>query len=105
MKIYANLGELIEAIKRDELPARLVSAGGAASTLGVTRNAVYDMCRRGSLPCWRAERVILIDADAVEGRVRAIARNLERAAARARARERMLERAQAQSEGDRYAVG
>jgi hypothetical protein len=105
MQIYANLDDLVEAIKRDELPSRLLSPGGAAAVLGVTRNAVYELCRRGVLPSWRAERFIFVDAVAVEDRAAAVARARKRAAARARARARMIERARVNSEGDQYAVG
>lgn len=68
MKVYKTLDDMVEAIKRDELPEHIISPGAAAAALGVTRQTVHDFCKRGTLPCWRAERVILIDGDAVQAR-------------------------------------
>lgn len=68
MKHFKTLDEMVEAIKRDELPQHIVSPGAAAAALDVTRQAIHDMCKRGTLPCWQAERVILIDGDAVQAR-------------------------------------
>lgn len=68
MKHFRTLDEMVEAIKRDELPQNIVSPGAAAAALDVTRQAIHDLCKRGTLPCWQAERVILIDGDAVQAR-------------------------------------
>lgn len=68
MKVYKTLDEMVEAIKRNELPQHIVSPGAAAAALDVTRQTIHDFCRRGTLPCWRAERVILIDGGAVQAR-------------------------------------
>lgn len=68
MKHFKTLDEMVEAIKRDELPRHIVSPGAACAVLGITRQSVHDLCKRGSLPCWYAERVILIDGDAVQAR-------------------------------------
>ena len=68
MKHFKTLDEMVEAIKRDELPKHIVSPGAAAAALDITRQGVHDLCKRGTLPCWYAERVILIDGDAVQAR-------------------------------------
>lgn len=68
MKHFKTLDEMVQAIKRDELPKHVISPGGAASALGITRQSVHDLCKRGTLPCWYAERVILIDGNAVKRR-------------------------------------
>lgn len=68
MKHFKTLDDLVEAIKRDELPAHIISPGAACAVLGITRQTVHDLCKRDKLPCWTAERVILIDGDAVQAR-------------------------------------
>lgn len=70
MKRFKTIDDLVEAIKRDQLPPHLISPGAAAATLGITRQSVHALCRRGVLPSWYAERVILIDEAAVESRAR-----------------------------------
>lgn len=66
MKTFKTLDQMIEAIKNDELPKHIISPGAAAAALGVSRQAIHERCKCGSLPCWYAERVILIDAKAVQ---------------------------------------
>lgn len=66
MKHFKTLDEMVKAIKRDELPKHVISPGAAAAVLGITRQGVHDHCKRGTLPCWYAERVILIDGNAVQ---------------------------------------
>jgi hypothetical protein len=68
MKRFKTLDQMVEAIKRDELPKHIISPGAAAAVLGITRQGIHDLCKRDSLPCWYAERVILIDGDAVQAR-------------------------------------
>lgn len=68
MKHFKTVDELAEAIKRDELPAHVISPGAAAAALGITRQAIHDLCKRDKLPCWAAERFILIDGAAVQAR-------------------------------------
>lgn len=68
MKHFKTLDDLVEAIKRDELPRHIISPGAACAVLGITRQGVHDLCKRDSLPCWGAERVVLIDGDAVQAR-------------------------------------
>jgi len=68
MKHYKRLDELVEAIKRDELPRHIISPGEACAVLGISRQTVHDLCKRDKLPCWSAERVVLIDGDAVQAR-------------------------------------
>ena len=66
MKRFKSLNAMVEAIKRNELPQNIVSPGYAAGILGITRQSMHDLCKRGTIPSWYAERVILIDADAVQ---------------------------------------
>jgi hypothetical protein len=66
MKRFKNLDEMVKAIKRDELPKHIVSPGDACAVLGISRQAMHELCKRGTIPAWYAERVILIDADAVQ---------------------------------------
>ena len=68
MKRFRTIADLIEAIKRGELPRNVISPGAAAAALGITRQGVRDLCVRDVLPAWYAERVILIDGDAVQAR-------------------------------------
>ena len=70
MKHFKTLDDMVQAIKRDELPKHVISPGAAAAALGITRQSVHDLCKRGTLPCWYAERVILIDGNAVKRRAR-----------------------------------
>ncbi len=68
MKRFRTVADLIEAIKRGELPRNVISPGAAAAVLGITRQGVRDLCVRDVLPAWYSERVILIDGDAVQAR-------------------------------------
>src|SRR3972149_12223499 len=68
MKHFKTINSMVQAIKRDELPKHVISPGAAAAALGITRQSVHELCKRGPLPAWYAERVILIDADAVQAR-------------------------------------
>ena len=67
MKTYKTLCELVEAMKSDEIPSDVVSPGGAAGMLGVTRQAINDRLHNGnSLEAWSAEGVILISGRSLE---------------------------------------
>lgn len=66
MKRFKSLNEMVEAIKRNELPKDIVSPGDASAVLGISRQAMHELCQRGTIPAWYAERVILIDAKAVK---------------------------------------
>lgn len=66
MKRFKNLDEMVEAIKRGDLPRHIVSPGDACAVLDISRQAMHELCKRGTIPAWYAERVILIDADAVQ---------------------------------------
>lgn len=68
MKHFKTLDDMVEAIKRNELPEHIISPGAACEVLGITRQTVHDLCKRDKLPCWTAERVILIDGEAVQAR-------------------------------------
>lgn len=66
MKRFKSLNAMVEAIKRDEIPKNVVSPGAACAVLGISRQSMHDLCKRGTIPAWCAERVILIDANAVQ---------------------------------------
>jgi len=66
MKRFKRLDDLVEAIKRNELPKHIVSPGDACAVIGISRQSMHDLCKRGTIPSWYAERVILIDGDAVQ---------------------------------------
>jgi hypothetical protein len=68
MKHFKKLDDLVEAIKRDEIPAHVVSPGAACAVLGISRQTLHDLLKRDKLPSWGAERVILVDAEAVQAR-------------------------------------
>jgi len=70
MKRFKTIKGMVEAMKRDEIPTDVVSPGAAAAALGISRQSVHELCHRGSLPSWYAERVILIDMKAVRARAR-----------------------------------
>jgi hypothetical protein len=70
MKRYRRVADLVAAIQRGEVPKNVISTGAAAAVLGVTRQAVTDLYKRGVLPAWGAERVVLIDGAAVQARVK-----------------------------------
>jgi hypothetical protein len=61
MEKFGTLKELVEAMKREEIPSDVVSPGAAADVLGITRSSVHSRLLRGSLRAWSAEGVILID--------------------------------------------
>jgi hypothetical protein len=69
MKRYRTLAAMLEAFKCGEIPRNVISPGAAAAVLGVTRQTVHDLCKRGVLPAWYAERVTLIDRRAVQARL------------------------------------
>ena len=68
MRHFKTLDELVEAIKLDEIPSNVVSPGHACAVLGITRQTLHDLLKRDKLPSWSSERVILVDADAVQAR-------------------------------------
>lgn len=70
MHKYRTVSEMVEAMKRDEIPAHVVSPGAAAAALGITRQSLHGLLKRDSLPAWGAEGMILVDADAVQARCR-----------------------------------
>ncbi len=67
MKIYKTISELVEAMKSEDIPSDVVSPGGAAAMLGVTRQAINDRLHNGnSLEAWGAEGVILISCRSIK---------------------------------------
>jgi len=70
MKRYRTIGELVAAMRADEIPCNVVSPGGAARSLGITRQALHQRVKRGTLAAWTAEGVVLIDASGVRAEVR-----------------------------------
>lgn len=59
-KRFRTVRALVEAMVKGEIPADVVSAGAAAATLGVTRQAVHHRIRSGSLRAWIAEGNIVL---------------------------------------------
>jgi hypothetical protein len=70
MKRYRRVADLVAAIQRGEVPKNVISPGAAAAVLGITRQSVHGLCKRDVLPCWAAEHYVLIDASAVQARVK-----------------------------------
>ena len=67
MKTYKSLSELIAAVESREIPVDVVSPGGAAKMLGVSRQAINDRLYNGnSLEAWGTEGYILISTDSVK---------------------------------------
>ncbi len=67
MKTYKTVSELVEAMKSGEIPIGVVSPGGAAQMLGVTRQAINDRLHHGkSLEAWGAEGIILISEESIK---------------------------------------
>lgn len=70
MHRFKRVSDMVEAMKRDEIPSNVVSPGAAAAALGITRQSLHALLKRGSLPAWGAEGMILVDASAVQARCR-----------------------------------
>lgn len=67
MKTYKTVSELAEAMQSGEIPVDVVSPGGAAQMLGVTRQAINDRLHHGkSLEAWGAEGYILISVESIK---------------------------------------
>ena len=67
MKNYKTVAMLVEAMKSDEIPSDVVSPGGAAQMLDVTRQAINDRLHNGnSLEAWGAEGYILISVKSIK---------------------------------------
>lgn len=67
MKTYKTVSKLVEAMQSGEIPVDVVSPGGAAQMLGVTRQAIHDRLHHGdSLDAWGAEGYILISVDSIK---------------------------------------
>lgn len=59
---YKKLEQLIAAIQNGDIPSGVVSPGGAAAALGVTRQAVNDRIHKsGTLNAWGAEGYVLVE--------------------------------------------
>ena len=71
VKRYKTVAQMGAALAAGEIPESILSPGGAAAALGVTRQAVYDRIKRGTLRAWWAEGgYVLIDARDVRSAVR-----------------------------------
>ena len=70
MKKYRSMTAMAAALRSGEIPAEVVSPGGAAAALGVTRQTIHDRCKTGSLECWKAEGYVLISARSLKREVR-----------------------------------
>lgn len=67
MKTYKTFSMMIEAIKSGEIPSDVVSPGGAAQMLGITRQAINDRIHNGtSLEAWSSEGTILISVRSIK---------------------------------------
>lgn len=67
MKTYKTVSELVEAMQSGEIPVDVVSPGGAAQMLGVTRQAINDRLHNSnSLEAWGAEGYILISVESIK---------------------------------------
>lgn len=66
MKRFRTVADLVEAIRLGKIPRDVISPGAAAAALGMTREGVHYLCKHDRLPAWQAERVVLIDASAVQ---------------------------------------
>lgn len=62
MKRFRTLAAMMRAIHDGEIPANVISPGGAANALGITRQAVHSRINNGTLRAWSAEGYVLIDA-------------------------------------------
>lgn len=62
-KRYRTIGAMAAALRDGEIPASVLSPGGAADALGVTRQAIHDRIKRGTLRAWLTDDgYILVDA-------------------------------------------
>lgn len=66
MKKYRRLSGLVAAMKRDEIPEDVVSPGSAAACLGISRQALHQRLKCGSIEAWAAEGVILVSMKSVK---------------------------------------
>lgn len=67
MKTYKTVSKLAAAMRSGEIPVDVVSPGGAAQMLGVTRQAINDRLHHGkSLEAWGAEGYILISVESIK---------------------------------------
>lgn len=68
---YKTVADMVEAMKRDEIPSYVSSPGPCSAALGITRQSLYGLLNRGTLPGWSAPGILLVDLKAVELRVEA----------------------------------
>ena len=61
VKKFKTKEKLVQAILAGEIPRKVLSPGGAAAALGVTRQAIHQRIKRGTLNAWTAEGIILVD--------------------------------------------
>lgn len=67
VKTYKTVSKMVEAMISGEIPSDVVSPGGAAAMLGVTRQAINDRIHRSkSLEAWGAEGVVLISVKSIK---------------------------------------
>ena len=67
MTTFKSVERLSEAIANGEIPTRLLSPGGAAVALGITRQAVHQRIRRGTLRAYgTSDGIVLVDVCDVE---------------------------------------
>jgi hypothetical protein len=61
VKKFKTKDQLVKAFESGEIPKKVLSPGGVATVLGISRQAVYQRIRRGTLNAWTAEGIILVD--------------------------------------------
>ena len=63
MTRYKRIGDMVAAMKAGVIPVNVVSPGAAASALGITRQALHQRLRLGTLRAWSSEGVVLVDGN------------------------------------------
>lgn len=66
--VFESVEAMAAAIADGTCPGG-VSPGGAASALGVSRQAVNELVKRGTLRSYRAGRVVLVDMTSIGARL------------------------------------
>jgi hypothetical protein len=61
VKKFKTKDQLVKAFASGEIPKNVLSPGGAATVLGVSRQAIHQRIKRGTLNAWTAEGIILVD--------------------------------------------
>lgn len=65
MKTFKSLREFMDAVVNDQIPNDVLFLGIAAVSLGISRQALHQRLRRGTLRAWKVGGIILVDANDV----------------------------------------